>query len=69
MRGNLDFLKADYLSASGLGKYMTDLEKRFECGRKDYRFGLAVLDGLGPHPEQKIRNDIMEIFRRAGKDV
>jgi len=49
-----------------LMKYAEDLKKQFEPGRNDYKFALEEFERLGPHPIEKIRENVEAILRRAG---
>ncbi|MBI4182182.1 MAG: hypothetical protein HY520_04420 [Candidatus Aenigmarchaeota archaeon] len=49
-----------------LGVYLETLRERFERGRGDSDAAVRALDDLGPHPEQRIRQDISLILTRAG---
>lgn len=52
-----------------LTNYLNNLKEKFEQGRTDYKKALAALNELGPNPSTKVRQDIEEILRRAGKNV
>jgi len=52
-----------------LHDYVSNLKSRFEQGRNDYRVAVETVRGLGPKPNEKIKQDIDDILRRAGRDV
>ncbi len=45
--------------------YVDALKATFEQGRRDYRIVLDVLRGLGAQPQERIKQDITDILRRA----
>lgn len=52
-----------------LHDYVFNLKSRFEQGRNDYRVAVETVRGLGPKPNEKIKQDLVNILRRAGRDV
>lgn len=52
-----------------LRSYVDNLVSCFEKGRNDYRVAVETVRGLGPKPNEKIRQDIETILERAGRDV
>jgi hypothetical protein len=52
-----------------LHNYVSNLKSRFEQGKNDYRAVLETVRGLGPKPNEKLRQDIEAILQGAGKNV
>jgi hypothetical protein len=52
-----------------LFNYVQSLRVKFEAGKANYSEVVAAIRELGDCPDKKIRQDIEEILRRAGKDV
>jgi len=52
-----------------LRQYIDDLQGKFEQGRRDYHIVIETIRGLGPQPNKKIRQDLVDILKRAGQDV
>ncbi len=52
-----------------LYNYVSNLKSRFEQGKNDYRIALETVRGLGPKPNEKLRQDLVDILKRAGKNV
>lgn len=52
-----------------LHNYVSNLKSRFEQGKNDYRAVLETVRGLGPKPNEKLRQDIEAILQGAGKGV
>ncbi len=49
--------------------YVSNLKSRFEQGKSDYRIAVETVRALGPRPNDKLKKDIVDILRRAGKNV
>lgn len=54
---------------SELSEYVHNLAERFKKGTANYRIVLETLRSLGPKPHEKIKQDIVDILKRAGRDV
>jgi hypothetical protein len=52
-----------------LRSYFDNLVSCFEKGRNDYRVAVETVRSLGPKPNEKIRQDIETILKRADKNV
>jgi len=52
-----------------LCEYVGNLKSKFELGRLDYNVVVETIRSLGPQPHEKIKQNIADILRRAGKDV
>jgi len=52
-----------------LQEYVDKLKARFEQGRNNYRIVLETVRSLGSEPHEKIRQDLVDILKRADKDI
>jgi len=52
-----------------LQEYINNLKDKFEKGRHDYRIVVETVRALGPKPNDKLRQDLLDILRRAGRDI
>jgi len=52
-----------------LQEYTSILKSKFEQGRHDYRIAVETVRALGPKPNEKLRQDLLDILRRAGHDL
>ncbi len=52
-----------------LQAYIGNLKSKFEQGRLDYNIVVETVRSLGPEPHEKIKQDIVDILRRSGRNV
>ncbi len=63
------FVKEEIDKIPELRQYIDNLQGKFEQGRRDYHTVIETIRGLGPQPHEKIKQDIVDILRRAGRNV